>query len=801
MGHDTLRRLGRVLTFAGALVAQAALGQWLETTVYLPDSLSGAVCPKTIACNDIRNRLYVGGGFDEYGGLRGGHDCWIVAIDGVTDERVARIGVPGEVSALSFCRGANKLYATTPTESCVTVIDAAADTVMGMIRVPQSPGVLCYNPTANKLYVAHAFDTAMIITVVDCSTDSVVATVHVAPVLRTSAMVCAPELNKVYCLTEMGREVAVIDCSADTVFAMLELRDSPRDVCYDTVGRRLFVVGGYYAMVVDAVADSVIDTVRVCSTPLMSVCFSQLHNRLYVAEEYGALFILDADSLRTITTLRASWNILKSVRYSVREDKVYVMDDAYEYIGEVHIVDCRTNGLLASVPVGVSPAVLVFNAPGDKVYCVNSGSEDVTAVSCAGDTVETVVAVGSRPEAFCYSSVRDKVYSLGQGNGLVSVLDGATNRLLANVRVGYRAWHMCYSSVSDKVYCPSWLDSRVYVIDCATDSVVARIAVDSHPSRICYSSRRNRMYVANGAGYEPGVVTVIDCATDTVVNRLEFAHGQNCIGYSPGTNKLYVSAFDSGAYGMKIFDCSADTLVARLPGRGANLIECETMSNRAYCVADSVLILDGVGDTLRASIPCRTEIGTLSVTFNERMDKAYVGLVAEVLIVAIKPDSLLGRLDVEPAHGICLNATQDKLYLASRRFGERLGRVNIVDCWTDQQIGSITVGMGPDPAFWVQRHNKAYVGNSRSGSVSIIRDSLVPGIAQHSPEGHGRMSDATVLRVNTPIAVNGSAELLDVTGRLVVRRESAGELRASKPGVYFLRQDLGRATRKLVLPR
>jgi len=58
---------------AGLLLAISAVhGQWLEQTIYLPDSLSGLVGPTRLVYNSANNTIYVGG---EYG------DC-VIAIDG-----------------------------------------------------------------------------------------------------------------------------------------------------------------------------------------------------------------------------------------------------------------------------------------------------------------------------------------------------------------------------------------------------------------------------------------------------------------------------------------------------------------------------------------------------------------------------------------------------------------------------------------------------------------------------------------------------------------------------------------------
>jgi YVTN family beta-propeller protein len=787
--------------FAFLVFSQPALAQWLESTVYLPDSFSGAVYPTTIAHNAADGKIYVGGGVAD-GWLRGGHDCWIAVLDGAATERVARIAVRAEVTALCYGREGNKLYASHAVNSSITVIDAAADTVAAVVRVPRQPSTLCYNPVANKLYIAHRYDTARIVTAIDCSTNSVAATVNVGPVLRPSVLVCVPELNKVYCFSNLGREVAVIDCTADTVQALLTLQDTPANACYDTAGRRLFIVGGYRATAIDAVADTVIASVRLSCGVIKSICFSPGRNQLYVAAELGDVIVLDASTLITLAIVHACQGRLRAACYNPRDDKVYLMDDAPYWAGDVHIVDCATNRLVASVDAGVEPAALLYDGVEDKVHCVGRGSDDVTVIDGAGDTMESVVAVGCRPRAFCYSPSEDKVYCLSQANGLVSALDGASNRVVANVRVGYDTRSMCYSSVSNKVYCPSFLDGSVHVIDCATDSVVTRVPVDICPEYVCYGERQNRVYVgSNHPDNVTGTMSVIDCTSDSVVNRIGFATDIIALGYGPTTDKLYVGT-GWGGDTLKVFDCSADTLVADLPGVRADYVACDSTWNRVYCLGEHLRVVDGTGDTLRAVVtvpgPLLTPWG---VSFNEQLGKAYVVMEPWVPVMAVKYDSLLRYVDVVTANGVCCSPVNNKVYLTYPR-EEDWGLVNVVDCVSDRVIRQIPVGMSPGALLWNPLRNKVYAANSASGSVSVICDSVPQGVADDAHRERRRQVARTILGRSTELVPAERAVLLDVSGRLASRLRPVGDGPLDlSPGVYFLRALGDTQLRKIVVTR
>lgn len=69
------------------IVLQLALcsllsAQWLETTIYLPDSLSGIAYPLVFTYNPTNNKIYVGGDGD-----------YVIVIDGATNQKIAKIPV------------------------------------------------------------------------------------------------------------------------------------------------------------------------------------------------------------------------------------------------------------------------------------------------------------------------------------------------------------------------------------------------------------------------------------------------------------------------------------------------------------------------------------------------------------------------------------------------------------------------------------------------------------------------------------------------------------------------------------
>jgi YVTN family beta-propeller protein len=135
-----------VLVAACFLLYAVGTSQWLETTVLLPDSLGGMGNPQCFAYDSANNTVYVGG-------ERG--EC-VLAIDGATNERVARIPAGSNVSALCYNPQNNKVYCANRGGNDVAVIDGATNQVVATVAVGAGPVYLACDSVQSRVYAANA---------------------------------------------------------------------------------------------------------------------------------------------------------------------------------------------------------------------------------------------------------------------------------------------------------------------------------------------------------------------------------------------------------------------------------------------------------------------------------------------------------------------------------------------------------------------------------------------------------------------------------------------------------------------
>ncbi|MBN2538336.1 hypothetical protein JXB37_08690, partial [candidate division WOR-3 bacterium] len=268
---------------------------------------------------------------------------------------------PGTISWAGYSSGMDKLYVRSES---LYVLDCGPDTVVAAIPVNVRGGV--YSTGSERLYCpanreGHE-DSSL--AVVDCRGDSLVGWLGVPA--GSGALGYNPAWNKAYVGVNAYRNrVFVVDCTADTVVAMLDSL-SPAEFCY---------------------------------VPSRSAVFASVSGRLYLiggesneVEAWRGLFYYQ-DFL---------------MAYNSRRDKLYCVCFGAM---QVAVVDCSTLSVVARVPVDSgAPRWPVYDSLADKLYIVHGGLGLVTVLDCATDQLVGEVAIGSGPRPPAWDPVMQRLF-------------------------------------------------------------------------------------------------------------------------------------------------------------------------------------------------------------------------------------------------------------------------------------------------------------------------------------------------------------------------------------------------------
>ena len=108
--------------------------------------------------------------------------------------------------------------------------------------------------------------------------------------------------NKLYCAKSNHNDetVTVIDCSTETPVATIDLTVLPSSLAYDSVGDRLYCLStrDNYVAVVDCQRDTMVKLLRVGLRPVAAACAFNFR-RMYVANRYGSSLSVIRDSVQS----------------------------------------------------------------------------------------------------------------------------------------------------------------------------------------------------------------------------------------------------------------------------------------------------------------------------------------------------------------------------------------------------------------------------------------------------------------------------------------------------------------------
>jgi YVTN family beta-propeller protein len=287
-------------------------------------------------------------------------------------------------------------YVTNPGANTVTVADIKNRKTLKTIAVGSGPDGVAVTPTAAHVYVANSGSDA--VSVIDRLTNTVVATIPVGDEPRR--VVIDPLGLRAYVTNRASNSISVIDTASMTVVDTIDAADgfaglSPVGLAVNNVGTQLFV------------ANTGSNTISVINTAT------------------GA-------TVTEIVTPGAPGEL------AVRQDGSRLAASMPDAAG-VLIVNTADHTTLALVAVGLNPAGLEFAAPGDTLYVANTGSNTISVINAATNSVETTItaAVGNAPTGVDVSDHGLQLVVANAGSNTVSdiLIQNTSNVVTVSNRV------------------------------------------------------------------------------------------------------------------------------------------------------------------------------------------------------------------------------------------------------------------------------------------------------------------------------------------------------------------------------
>ena len=766
-------------------LAASASGQWLETTILLPDSLSGQPEPHFIVTNPLTHLVYVTGG---------GTNA-ITVFDASSLRTVAR--VPLETTAfLCIYPEVNKLYAFGEFDSLISVVDLNVHRVVNTISTNAAyvGEAVCLSPERGRLYFSSvSLDTTWVL---DCGSDSIIAAIP-ASGWRLAYNRTA---GKVYCLDGSNDELAVIYADNNTVEASIPLDLSAYALVCNPATNNAYVgnINNDTVTVIDGAGDTVV--ARTSTGGAMRMCYNPFDSCVYAASQgAGRISVISGRDDTVIALLPTAMSPFALAADSV-SGKVYCVCE----IGDtVTIVDGRTHQVLAHLPTGRMPWAVAVDPDVGRAFCLNNMGVSVTVVDGIGDSVVGTLAVGRKPGTLLFNSLRRRLY-VGNGNDAVydiydssvTVIDPDSRRVLRDIKVGSGVVALCWDSIGDRIYTADCYSGTVSVIDCVTVSCIARISVGLKPFALCYDPIRRRIFCANQAS---NTVSVIDCATNTVTATYPTGRKPSALIYRKEGDKLYCANRRDSTLTIFTGDTARTLIVRKTPWAMVYVDRYD----RVYCLCNTsregqggpVVAVDCTNDSVIAII--YAGMNPEDICYNPRNVKVYTADTwsSTVTVIDVRTNTREAYVDVGFAPEDVLYNPLNNTVAVTDKTGANYGGVWFIDGTSNQVIDTVAGLSGPCALALDLEQNRVFVANFWGASISVIRD--VVGIEETPEEPRLEWNAGATVLSGASGVVGASSIVYDAQGRRV---------REPGPGVYFIREQIAGSSeqcrmRKVIIAR
>lgn len=312
----------------------------------------------------------------------------------------------------------------------------------------------------------------------------------------------------IYVSDEESGEITIIDGSTDSVVATLPVGKRPRGIQVSRDGKLLYVaVSGNPSAppgtdesklpppdrsadgiaVIDLASRTLVRTLPTGEDPESFDCSAD-GKTLYVSNEDAAkMSIVDLLSGRVTGTVPVGGEP-EGVRLRPDGKVVYITS---EEENEVAAIALPGNKVIATVKTGPRPRAIAFSPDGSRAYVTCEQGSSVTVVDAwrhASIAEISIDAKGARPMGVAVSADGQTVYvSCGRG-GTIAIIDATTDRVVRIIGgVGARPWGIGLTRDGRKLYTANGPSNDVSVIDVASGTVVKRIPAGRSPWGIALS--------------------------------------------------------------------------------------------------------------------------------------------------------------------------------------------------------------------------------------------------------------------------------------------------------------------------
>src|SRR3990172_10119030 len=196
-----------------------------------------------------------------------------------------------------------------------------------------------------------------------------------------------------------------------------------------------------------------------------------------------------------------------------------------------------------AIPVGVGPVYVAIDEITNTLYVVNQGSNDVTVIDGATNSVITTIPVGTSPSGAEFVGSVNRLYVLNQGSSDISVIDPTTNTVIQTISGVATPIGQEFNPNSNRLYVGNGLANTVTVINVVTNTKLGEIPVEGiNPTAMELNQVTEKLYVSNFGSDSISIIDIkiLSPQSHTDVDQIPITDGVGHVGINQSNNTLYV---------------------------------------------------------------------------------------------------------------------------------------------------------------------------------------------------------------------------------------------------------------------
>ncbi len=207
---------------------------------------------------------------------------------------------------------------------------------------------------------------------------------------------------------------------------------------------------------------------------------------------------------------------------------------------DVSVVDLAIDRVVATVPVGRSPAGVAACGGNGRVYVSNPDSRSISVIDMASRQVVQTWPAGSGPVGLAATPDCSQLVVADWFNNRLLVYDTRTGSAPRSLAVGRAPAGVAAAGVG-LAFVAERDDDSVAVIDTHTLRVRARVKVGSHPFALLLDAPRERLYALNVQSNDVSVIDIRNPDQPQVVAMVPVGEGPYGAALAADGRLLYIT--------------------------------------------------------------------------------------------------------------------------------------------------------------------------------------------------------------------------------------------------------------------